>query len=647
MTKHITENIAIDKKLLEIENWPGVLIDNLSSEHQDIFIRRKKAVELYISNNVSVREISELTKIERHEITRLVKRCLQEDENGVIWGYRALIPQKRVNKYQRKESLLNIKPQDKVNFTGAFNQLLSMYPNIKEKLINCYLNNKKNSIVEPVIKVKYLHKVFLDQCRSVGLKPNDYPFTTKDMGLRSIYRLKKDFERMYFNKSAGRYSKDAAIHARVTGVGQKSNSMILQPFQRVEFDGHRLDVMIVLTYTNLEGDEIVEVLDRIWLLAIIDVATKMILGYHLCIKKEYSAIDVLYCIKNAIVPKELKTLTIPGLNLPESIGFHSIAIPDTKWALWEEFCYDNAKSNLSSHVISKLTRVIGCSVNAGPVATPERRSHIERLFETLEENGYHRLPSTTGSNPSDPRRQNPNNKALHYKISLEHLEELTEVFIANYNTTPHGSINMTPLECMQQRIERGMYPRCLPVEQQNDFSFLTYEAKREVKGNLQTGKRPYINYEGVEYRNDILSRSPNLVGTKLDLQINLEDIRFIKAFLPDGSEFGLLTATGKWGVIPHSLQLRKQINKLVNRKLIHFTTSDDPIEIYQRYLESELKKSKSARNKMAELNKSKKNIDNNQSESNLEDKEISDNPQKSIDESETEILNIDFKTFTY
>ncbi len=643
MTKHITESIAIDRKFLEIEKWPEVLIDSLSSEHQDIFTRRKKAVELYILNNISVSEISNLTRIERHEIIRLVKRCLQEDENGVIWGYRALIPQKRVNRYQRKERLLNIKPQDKVNFTGAFNQLLNMYPTIKEKLINYYLNNKKNSIVEPVIKVKYLHKVFLDQCRSIGLKPNDYPFTTKDMGLRSIYRLKKDFEKMYFTKSAGRYSKDAAIHARVTGIGQNNNSMILQPFQRVEFDGHRLDVMIVLTYTNLEGDEIVEVLDRIWLLAIIDVATKMILGYHICIKKEYSAIDVLYCIKNAIVPKELKTLTIPGLTLPESIGFHSLAIPDTKWALWEEFCYDNAKSNLSSNVISKLTRSIGCSVNAGPVATPERRSHIERLFETLEENGYHRLPSTTGSNPSDPRRQNPNDKALHYKITLQHLEELTEVFIANYNTTPHGSINMTPLECMQQRIERGMYPRCLPVEQQNDFSFLTYEAKREIKGNLQTGKRPYVNYEGVEYRNDILSRSPNLVGTKLDLQVNLEDIRFIKAYLPDGSEFGLLTANGKWGVIPHSLQLRKQINKLVNRRLLHFTTSDDPIEIYQRYLESELKKSKSARNKIAELNRSKKNTNINQPETGLLDKDKPEN----LDEINKEILNIDFKTFTY
>ncbi len=96
-----------------------------------------------------------------------------------------------------------------------------------------------------------------------------------------------------------------------------------------------------------------------------------------------------------------------------------------------------------------------------------------------------------------------------------------------------------------------------------------------------------------------------MIGTKLDLLINIDDLRVIKAFLPDGSEFGLLTATGKWGIKAHSLQLRKQINKLKRNKSIHFINSDDPIEIYHNYLVKNAKYNKTYRNKLAVLDANK------------------------------------------
>ena len=59
-----------------------------------------------------------------------------------------------------------------------------------------------------------------------------------------------------------------------------------------------------------------------------------------------------------------------------------------------------------------LTRVVGSGVNAGPVNMPERRQFVERFFGVLEENGFHRLPSTVGSNPSDARRDDSKACAL-------------------------------------------------------------------------------------------------------------------------------------------------------------------------------------------------------------------------------------------
>jgi putative transposase len=81
----------------------------------------------------------------------------------------------------------------------------------------------------------------------------------------------------------------------------------------------------------------------------------------------------------------------------------------------------------------------------------------------------------------------------------------------------------------------------------------------------------------------------------------------IKAFLADGSELGNLCATGRWGITPHDLRTRKAINKLKNNRLIHFTQYDDPIRVYQDYLEKEAQKNKTKRNKLASIKKEQKN----------------------------------------
>lgn len=87
--------------------------------------------------------------------------------------------------------------------------------------------------------------------------------------------------------------------------------------------------------------------------------------------------------------------------------------------------------------------------------------------------GYHKLVSTTGSNPSDPLRKNPEQQAKKFDISLSELEELTHILVSDYNGIPHSGIrNFSPLQLMKQRIERGMEPRVLEPEKRKDAIFL-------------------------------------------------------------------------------------------------------------------------------------------------------------------------------
>lgn len=647
--KRIIHNMQIDEQDLNYSNWAPVLVDNMSPKDQDLFYKRKAAVEAYLKNEKSVKEICETERIHKMELIRLIKRCFEFDDKGFIWGYRALIPNRRIRRYMRKNLIKN-ECNSYTPSTGLFENILEKYPTIREKIISLYLNLNKDTINEPMIKLKNLHKKFLDECQVVGIKQYDYPFNTQSLGRIALYRYIKKLEKEYFYQATKRHGDEATRHARTTGRGIQNSPLIIRPFERVQFDGHKIDVMLSITFKTLEGDEITVVMERIWLLVIIDVATRVILGHYLSLNREYTTSDVLQCIKNAVLPKKLKSLSIPGLKYPQNGGFHSLEVPETAWGLWEEFCYDNGKANLSNLVRNRLTRIVECAVNPGPVNMPERRGIIERFFGILEENGYHRIVSTIGSNPDDPRRKSPGKKAIKYKITAEELEELTDVFIANYNHTENAGINyLTPIECMKKRVARGMLPRLMHEEKRSEVAFLTLQDQRVIVGNIKKGKRPHINYEGVEYRNDILSRSAELIGTKLDLLVNVDDIRSIRAFLPNGSEFGILTAIGKWGLIPHTLQVRKQINKLKNKKLLNFTYMDDPIDAYHKYLLEKSVTNKSERNKLAQLQKKLKSnessTDNN--EISISERTLPEDKMNATSENSTTIQRKVFKTIIF
>jgi len=605
MSRRFIENEEIDAALLDRTAWKEVLVGSLQDPKKELFLNRKRAVDMYIDGEIEVNEIVKQTNISKQTILRLIKRCLSSDQNGEMLGYRALIPYKRIKNYTRIQNINGFSTDGKgIPLNGAFTTLLSKYPKIKEMIENYYLNKKNKDPREPVIRVKYLHRKFVSMCKSEGISAKDaqYPFNTKDLARRSLYRYVKSLEFEYANRSIKRYGGEAEMLLNNTGIGE-DEQINIRPFRRVEFDGHKIDAIFAIEYETVEGDIICDVINRIWILTIIDTATRVILGYHICLNSEYSAFDVLKCIRSAVLPWEPKELTIDDLKYSTSGGFPSKVIPLTQFAVWDEIAFDNAKANLALKVKDKLKKVIGCSVNTGPVATPTRRPIIEKFFDLLEENGFHRLPNTTGSNIQDPRRLNPEKAAVEFKITVEEIKEIIEVLVANRNGTPqHGTNYMTPLEVMEQRIVlKKMEPRILPEELREEVKNLTITFQVTVRGDFKKGRRPFVHFMGVQYRSDLLANSWHLVRKRISIVVNTEDLRYIKAYLENGEEIGALRAKGKWAVHPHTIEVRKQINKLKNKRLIHFTSEDDPIDIYLTYLKNKAKSSKQARRELSKI----------------------------------------------
>ncbi|NUU75389.1 hypothetical protein [Paenibacillus xylanilyticus] len=585
---------------IDLSQWSTVNIDKLSKHNQIVYEKRKKAVEMYFADH-SHFEIEDKTGLHRNEVARLVKRCLALDAQKAPWGYRALIPNKRITVYKR-ENLPNAEFESS-GMNGSFELLLETYPTIRDEIHRLYYRKKSRSVSDPVTRGKDIHRAMVKECRKVGLKaPNDYPFNTKEVARRSLYSYLKTLEDHDINKASGRYGQDISKLIKSTGSDEVYRQ-IIRPYEQVQFDGHKIDLHAVLVLKTPEGDDIYTVIDRIWLLVIFDVGTRTILGHYLSFNREYSSTDVLHCIRNSVVPWVPKILTIPGLQYPTDGGYPSTIIEETQWAIWDEILYDQAKANLATIVKDRLKQVVKCRVNPGKVGFPIKRAHIERWFGIFEENGFHRLPSTTGSNSKDPRRANPSKLAKKHRITVQHVEELVDVMIADYNGTEHEGVNfMTPLETMKSRLQNFSVNQ-LPEEQRNEVAFLSLQTTREIKGDVKHGRRPYIQYENVRYTSSLLSRSPGLIGKKVDIFVNVDDLRVIRAFLPDGSELGKLKAAGKWGITPHTLQVRREIFRLKRKKLIRYSSSENPIEVYQKFLGEGAKTSSRKAGKAYELSR--------------------------------------------
>ena len=227
---------------------------------------------------------------------------------------------------------------------------------------------------------------------------------------------------------------DVAKRLRLGAVQSAADPTVRRPFKRVLFDGHRIDAIFVL---QLRDGTFVE-LPRAWLLVVQDVASFAILGYSICLRPEYSADDVLLCMKRAVMPWKRPELTVTGLRYPENGGLPSEAIPSLAWSCWGEVWFDRGLSNMANVVRSELLECMGASVNFGPPRMPTRRSPVEKCFDLLEQAGFSKLPNTTGRRAGDPRRaRDPGAQAKRYRLTEQQLAEITAVVVADYNSRGH------------------------------------------------------------------------------------------------------------------------------------------------------------------------------------------------------------------
>ncbi len=577
---------------VDLEQWPEVDQDALSDSRRSIYLKRRQAVTLYLAG-ASDADLKRDTGIPLHMVHRLItRRCLAQHPDGTLMGWRGALPFYRVGPYTRINAPV-IKTATGGGSAGAMKWLFES-PGGAE--LQARFDKKILSRAAKLASTKRpkqeLFQWFLKQLREAGYEGRgEWPFNVARLGCVSIYRY---IDRVLDeNPRRQRQLLGGDEAERKARAGDGTRRPDLKVFQRVECDAHKLDARMVVLVPSPHGGHEPRKIHRIWVVVIIEVATRAVLGYHLSLRWECSAEDVLRAVKSALSRWDRREIHWSKETYVDSAALPSAHDERYIGACWDEFSVDGAVANICQRVERQLHEVVGANIlkPQDPNSFSHRRSKddrpfIESFFRQLAGGGFHRLATTTGSKPADKRGSDPEQAALDRHFQLEYAEELLDTLIANYNARPHSGLGWrSPLTQLDFLVDRnpGRLRQADPGEVRR---MVGIRKLCTVKGGIRTGRRPHFNFLNASYSAEWLALRADLIGKLLWLQLEDEDdARLASVSTQQGEFLGVVRAGPPWHRSPHTLYMRQSIRALAHRRVLHLSTQCDAVEELIRYAE--------------------------------------------------------------
>ena len=578
---------------IDTSDWIQVDPDALEPLRREQFLRRRQAITLYLQGD-SAAAIKAETGLSLQQIYRTIStRCLATHADGTLMGWRGALPYQRLNGYKRKTAP-RLSETTGAGASGALSWIFEGPggPDL-EKRFRQEILGKRPKLESARRPKQALFNWLIKQLRAAGLETKgEWPFNAEKMGYVSICRyIDRVMDENPLRKMQLTGGPEAERKAR---AGDGADRPRLEIFQRVEADAHKIDARMVLLIPSPHGGYEARKIHRVWVIVLVEVASRAVLGYHLSFNRECTAEDVLRAIKCALSRWTPRELQFSEHAYAEGAGLPSWRHDSFVGACWDEFSVDGALANICSRVERQLREVVMARIikPQDPTSYTSRRSKddrpfVESFFRTLTKASFHRLSTTTGSKPQDKRGADPDAAALETQFQLEYAEELLDTVIANYNATPHSGLGYrSPLQQMEflARKRQGRIRQADPTEVRR---MVGIRDLRTLKGGIETGRRPYFNFAGASYSAEWLRLRTDLIGKLLWLHIEDEnDARVATVSSQRGEYLGTVRAAPPWHRSPHTLYMRRAIRALDKNRRLHLSTQCDAVEELIRYAES-------------------------------------------------------------
>ena len=141
---------------------------------------------------------------------------------------------------------------------------------------------------------------FIKELRAAGFEARgEWPFNVEKLGYVSICKFIDKV--MDENPRRQRQLLGGREAERKARASDGADRPLLRVFQRVECDAHKLDSRMVVAIPSPHGDYETRTIRRLWVIVIIEVESRAVLGYHLSLHPECNAEDVLRTVKQALM----------------------------------------------------------------------------------------------------------------------------------------------------------------------------------------------------------------------------------------------------------------------------------------------------------------------------------------------------------
>lgn len=338
-------------------------------------------------------------------------------------------------------------------------------PSATEKILTdtveaLYLSKQKLNAAKVSLEVERL-------CKKAGLKP-PHPNTVRK-------RIKAIDS---FRKLKAREGAKAARDKKAPLKGHFPGADF--PLAVTQIDHTLVDIVLV-------DDVHRQPIGRPWLTLLIDVFSRMILGFYISFDPPGN-LSLGLCLAHAFLPKE-KWLAKLGI--------------ETAWPCWgvpRTVHADNAKE-FRGNMLRQAGKEYGIGLEWRPVATPHYGAHIERLLGTLNKE-IHALSGTTFSRPAERGEYDSDVQAA---MSLTEFEQwFTTLCVEVYHQRSHSQLGMPPIAKWQEgifgtnkKVGTGVPPRIVD-ELRLKLNLMPFE--------LRTVQQYGIVWELIEYQHDVLRR---------------------------------------------------------------------------------------------------------------------------------------------
>ncbi len=578
---------TISPELRDTSKWRMVDTSGMSVDDAARFERLMPAVENYLRNG-KLRAAADSAQLSADALLDQVNRCLKLHPDGGIVGWAALIRGLRLSGYKRMSPLPQGPNASRRGASGAFQRFLNENPSIKKILDDAIRtgigHSKARSAFTPF---KTIWRKFVEVVEA-RIPPDQYPRNQKSFARRSVER----YARNTINNDAAALS--LAVGKAVKSAGQVGNGhwsfdLNTAPLDLVGVDAHHVDCFGMIEVEGPAGPQLIPI-ERLWIYAVIDAESRAVCGYAASYRTEPTASQIELALDMATKPWQPLPLKMGNVRYKEGAGFPTGCVDGFVFAP-AALRMDSAMQSFANRIVHRVRRRFGCALSWSAVGAWYHNDTIERFFGLLERFGLHRLPTSVGSGPTDPRRTDGATAAVKLKVTWQELLDLLDIAIAEYNAKAQSGLgHRSPLEVLRDHFDRSRQ-RFVP-RPQIPPTLLTPRLGVEiethtVRGSCRAGnlKRPYVQLDKATYTNPALAAQFALIGRPIVLHVYEEDMRTVEAFLEDGTYLGLLSVREKgWRRTKHSRDLRKQINRMRDARELLDTRDGDYVEDFLEYL---------------------------------------------------------------